>query len=596
MLTTGTEVAGYRIEGILGQGGMGVVYEATQLSLNRRVALKVLTASLSEDPSFKERFRREGRLQASIDHPHIVTVYEAGEAEVGLFIAMRLIRGPNLKDLIVGGELGAERAIHLLGPVADALDEAHGLGLIHRDIKPQNILVGGRDHAYLADFGLTKAPDTTALTMSGAFVGTLHYISPEQIRGEPASAKSDLYALTTVVYECLTGTVPFPRDTEAAVIYAHLSNDPPPVAEVKPGLPPALDAVIRRGMAKDATDRPASASELIAETKRALAGIAPLAPAPPVSTGPAVSTPAAATPLVAGVPPAAVPIEGIRPARRRSRLPLIATGVAVVAGVGVAAALLAGGGSSSDDDGTSSATTATISAAAPTGSIAKPGSGLTTLGSLLAGQAGDGACDGSEHPTACTAAQTALPGRPIQAPADGFITRWRLRGARGTFALVVFDKDGRLVALSSLHTIKSRALHVFPTRLPIKKGEVVGLQIGADSRISGVYLQGATLATWIPPLDLRGDPKDPASTEPPDFEIFFNADFKPNRPGTGTGTVSAGAAPSAQPLSTTGSGATSTGQATTTQATTTQTATTQTTRTQTRRARRRARRQASTTG
>ena len=171
MLTTGTEVGGYRIEGILGQGGMGVVYEATQLSLNRRVALKVLTASLSEDPSFKERFRREGRLQASIDHPHIVTVYEAGEAEVGLFIAMRLIRGPNLKDLIVGGELGAERAMHLLGPVAEALDEAHGLGLIHRDIKPQNVLVGGRDHAYLADFGLTKAPDTTALTMSGAFVG-----------------------------------------------------------------------------------------------------------------------------------------------------------------------------------------------------------------------------------------------------------------------------------------------------------------------------------------------------------------------------------------------------------------------------------------
>ena len=302
--------------------------------------------------------------------------------------------------------------------------------------------------------------------------------------------------------------------------------------------------------------------------------------------------PAAATPLVAGGPTAEMPTDVVPPARRRSRVPLIAAGVAAAAAVGVAAALLAGGGSSGDDEGTSSATTATISAAAPAGSIAKPGSGLTTLGSLLAGQAGDGACDGSEHPTACTLVQTALPGRPIEAPADGFITRWRLRGARGTFALVVFDTSGRLVQLSSLHTIKSRALHVFPTRLPIKKGQAAGLQIGADSRISGVYLQGSTLAAWIPPLDLRGDPKDPASTEPPDFEIFYNADFKPNRPGSGTGTVSAGAAPSAQPLSTTGSGTTSTAQATTT----TQTATTQTTTTQTRRARRRARRQASTTG
>jgi predicted Ser/Thr protein kinase len=592
VLNAGTEVGGYRIEGILGQGGMGVVYEATQLSLNRRVALKVLTASLSEDPSFKERFRREGRLQASIDHPHIVTVYEAGEAEVGLFIAMRLIRGPNLKDLIVRGELGAERAIHLLGPVAEALDEAHGLGLIHRDIKPQNVLVGGRDHAYLADFGLTKAPDTTALTMSGAFVGTLHYISPEQIRGEPATAASDLYALTTVVYECLTGTVPFPRDTEAAVIYAHLSNDPPPVAEVKPDLPPALDAVIRRGMAKDPALRPGTASELIAEAKRALGGLAPLAPAPPPSADAAPSTAVAATAVPTGAPTAAMPTEVVPPDRKRSRVPLIATGVALVAAVGVGAALLAGGGSSGGDETTSSASTATLSAAAPAGSFAKAGSGLTTLGSLLAGSSGTNACDGSDHPSACTMVQSALPGRPIQAPADGFITRWRIRGAHGTFALAVIGEEGDILRLSGLHTFKSPALHVFATRLEIGEGQVVGLQIGADSGLAIHYVQGATLAEWMPPLDVAGDPKEPTSTEPSDNELFYNADFKPKKAASsgGTGTVSAGAAPSAQPLSTTG--ATSTGQ----QTTTTRTATTPTRRQLRRRAIRRAIRRSSTTG
>jgi serine/threonine protein kinase len=519
MLSAGTEVGGYRIEGILGQGGMGVVYEATQLSLNRRVALKVLTASLSGDPSFKERFRREGRLQASIDHPHIVTVYEAGEAEVGLFIAMRLVRGPNLKDLIVSGEVDAERALRLLAPVADALDAAHELGLIHRDIKPQNVLVGARDHAYLADFGLTKAPDTTALTMSGAFVGTLHYISPEQIRGEPASAASDIYAFTTVVYECLTGSVPFPRDTEAAVIYAHLSYDPPPVAEVRPDLPPALDAVIRRGMAKDPAQRFPNAGELVAETQRALGSGAPssaFTPSPPPATGGTAST---STPP----PPAEPRTRGGAPRRRAA----LAGAAALVVAGGVAAVLLASGGSSSSDDtGGSTESTATLSAAAPAGSLAAPGSGLTTLGSLLAGEGGPNGCDGSEHASACTIVQTALPGRPVQAPAPGLITRWRVRGARGTFALAVLDSSGRLLRTSTIHSFESAALHVFSTRLPIAKGNLVGLQIGPDSSMTIHYAQGATLEEWIPPLDVGGR-RAPTTHDPPDNEIFYNADFKP---------------------------------------------------------------------
>ena len=262
-LDQGTTFSGYRVEGILGQGGMGVVYEATQLSLNRTVALKLLATNLGDDDAFRERFRREGLLQAAIEHPNIVTVYEAGESDEGLFMAMRLVRGPNLKDMILSRELDAGRTLRILRPIADALDTAHEAGLIHRDIKPQNILVGARDHAYLADFGLTKAAGEKGLTKTGQFVGTLDYISPEQIRGLNATAASDIYALTSVLYECLTGIVPYPKDSEAAVLYAHMSDDPPTVTRERPELPAPLDAVIQRGMAKEPGDRPATAAELL---------------------------------------------------------------------------------------------------------------------------------------------------------------------------------------------------------------------------------------------------------------------------------------------------------------------------------------------
>ena len=268
-LEKGTTFAGYRIEGILGQGGMGVVYEATQLSLNRTVALKLLASNLGEDDAFRERFRREGLLQAAIEHPNIVTVYEAGESDHGLFMAMRLVRGPNLKDMIVSRELDAGRTLRILRPIADALDTAHEAGLIHRDIKPQNILVGGRDHAYLADFGLTKAAGEKGLTKTGQFVGTLDYISPEQIRGQNATAASDVYALAAVLYECLTGVVPYPKDSEAAVLYAHMSDEPPSVTRERGELPPALDAVIRQGMAKEPGDRPPTAHALLEAAERA---------------------------------------------------------------------------------------------------------------------------------------------------------------------------------------------------------------------------------------------------------------------------------------------------------------------------------------
>jgi protein kinase-like protein len=268
ILEKGTTLGGYKITGILGQGGMGVVYEAEQMTLNRTVALKVLAPHLSDDVLFRERFRREGQLQANIDHPHIVTVYEAGDSDEGVFIAMRLIRGPNLKDMIVSRELDPGRTIRILTPIAEALDTAHEAGLIHRDIKPQNILVAGRDHAFLADFGLTKGAGEKSLTKTGQFVGTFDYISPEQVKGEKATHKSDVYALAAVLYECLTGIVPFPKDSEAAVLYAQMADPPPKVTDQRPELPVSLDDVIALGMAKDPAERYNSCGQLLMETKR----------------------------------------------------------------------------------------------------------------------------------------------------------------------------------------------------------------------------------------------------------------------------------------------------------------------------------------
>ena len=270
MLDKGTKVAGYEIEGILGHGGMGVVYEARQLSLGRTVALKILAGTLGMDPSFKERFRHEGRIQAALDHPHIVTIFEAGEWDDSLFIAMRLVRGPNLKEMIIARELEGARTLRILRPIAEALDSAHEAGLIHRDIKPQNILVGSRDRAYLADFGLTKGIDDAGLTQTGQFVGTIDYIAPEQIRGEQATNACDIYALSAVLYECLTGTVPYPKPSDAAVMYAHLSEPPPLVTDQRPELPPNLDEVICKAMDKDPAGRYATATGLIDEAERAL--------------------------------------------------------------------------------------------------------------------------------------------------------------------------------------------------------------------------------------------------------------------------------------------------------------------------------------
>jgi serine/threonine-protein kinase len=231
----GSELAGHRVEGVIGRGGMSVVYLAEHIGLRRKVALKVLGPELADDEAFRERFIRESQITARLDHPNIVTVYDAGEADGVLYISMRYVEGTDLERLLrADTRLESDRAVSLISQAAAALDAAHAAGLVHRDVKPGNILLASdarssSDRAFLSDFGVTKRLETGAgITRTGQFVGTVDYVSPEQIRGEDLDGRADVYSLGCVLYRCLTGEVPFPRDTEVATIYAHL-QDPPPV-------------------------------------------------------------------------------------------------------------------------------------------------------------------------------------------------------------------------------------------------------------------------------------------------------------------------------------------------------------------------------
>jgi len=250
---------------------MGVVYRAEQLRLERTVALKLLVPELSNADGFRERFIREARTAAAIQHPNIVTVYDAGEADGLLYIAMQLIEGTDLATTLSrAGALEPPRALEILGQVADALDAAHALGIVHRDVKPGNVLLDSA-RAYLTDFGLTRTMSgQTALTMQGQFVGTIDYVPPEQIKGGPLDARTDVYALGCVLYHCLTGAAPFVKDSQLSVIYAHLEEEPPSLVALRPGLTRDLDAVMAKAMAKGQDERYGTCAELIAAARAAL--------------------------------------------------------------------------------------------------------------------------------------------------------------------------------------------------------------------------------------------------------------------------------------------------------------------------------------
>jgi DNA-binding beta-propeller fold protein YncE len=269
----GTTFAGYRIESPIGRGGMGVVYLATDLSLERPVALKLVAPEYAQDERFRRRFLKEPRLAAALDHPNVVPIYEAREHDGQLYLAMRYVPGSNFKTLLEReGVLEPGRALAILAQVADALDAAHRRGLVHRDVKPANVLLDEEGHAYLTDFGITKQVGSDS-TQTGEIVGTLDYLAPEQIRSEPVDGRTDEYALGCVLYECLAGRPPFRRDTQIEAIWAHLQEPPPPLASH-----PRLDPVVAKALAKEREDRYATCAELIGAARTALAPAAPTAP------------------------------------------------------------------------------------------------------------------------------------------------------------------------------------------------------------------------------------------------------------------------------------------------------------------------------
>ncbi|MDN5858049.1 MAG: serine/threonine protein kinase [Pseudonocardia sp.] len=313
LLTPGTRVGDFVVEAVLGRGGMGVVYRAIQQRLGRPVALKVLSPLLASDPAFTERFVREARIMRDLEHPAIVPVHDTGTADGVLYLAMRLLETRTLRDELDGGPLPPQRALDVLGPLAEALDHAHSRGVVHRDLKPSNVLLDAAGRPYLTDFGIAKALESASLTLSGQTLGTPRYMAPEQATGT-VGHRSDLYALACIAFEVLTGAPPFPAADPAALLYAHAHRPPPAATALRPGLPAAVDPVLARGLAKDPLDRYGSAGELVAALRGAL-------------TGPATGA-------------VTVPVTRQAAPRPAGRIPRALVGAAAVAVIAVAASVL----------------------------------------------------------------------------------------------------------------------------------------------------------------------------------------------------------------------------------------------------------------
>ena len=365
-----------RVEGLAGRGGMGIVYRATQLVLERTVALKVINPVFAEDEDFRRRFVAESKAAALIEHPHVVPIYHAGQRDGVLFIVMRYIDGPDMRALVrAQGCLDGDRGARIVAQVGEALDAAHRRGLVHRDVKPANVLLGEDDHAYLTDFGLTKRSATTAgdaLSRAGGWVGTLGYVAPEQIRGDRVDARSDVYALGCVLVYALTGRPPYARDSDEATLWAHL-NAPPPIEHV----PPPFKDVIARALAKDPSDRYSSAGDLGRAARAATGRYRTGADEPMVARGAAAALSEDETRALALRPAAdaetrpspdanaeAVTATPRRPtdltpaltrSRQRTRRPRVIAGACVLGAAGLVTALAAG--VPGDSDGTRTSTT-----------------------------------------------------------------------------------------------------------------------------------------------------------------------------------------------------------------------------------------------
>jgi YVTN family beta-propeller protein len=336
-LAPGSTFAGHRIEAVIGSGGMGIVYRVRHLALDRERALKVVAPKLSADERFRERFKRESRLAAQVEHPNLIPVHHAGEEDGQLYLAMRLVDGADLRHLVdESGRLDPARAVRVLAGIAAGLDAAHARGLIHRDVKPANILVerdGEVERIFLTDFGISRlAGSEESLTTTGEFFGSVDYVAPEQIEGDPVDGRTDVYALGGVLHFMLTGGPPFPRDTELAKLFAHANASRPRPSDSVPGLPRAIDDVVAKAMAKRPQERYGSAGELARAAASALGERAPepapVAPPVPSRTRDGVET-----------------LRLRRPTRRRLWLAIGALAAVAAVGVGGVLALSSENGS-----------------------------------------------------------------------------------------------------------------------------------------------------------------------------------------------------------------------------------------------------------
>jgi hypothetical protein len=368
-LSEGDRFAGYRIERLLGRGGMGVLYLALEPGLERRVALKLIAPEAVADEVFARRFAEESRIAASIEHPNVVPIYAAGEENGVPFIAMRYVSGSDLgKRIARQGRLEPAPAAALIAQVGNGLDAIHAAGLVHRDVKPANVLLaggGGEEHAYITDFGVARNVATeSGLTQTGRFVGTLDYVAPEQISGAGVDARADVYALGCLLFKLLTGEVPFPKDGEAARLYAHLNDPPPAPSLLVPAVPMGVDDVVIRAMSKEPGDRYPSAGDLGRAAVAALSGERPKLPERTVATGAAATAEsispegptARATDLVSGEAQtvardeAALPRNGGDGTPSRRRPVALGAVLALVAAI-AAIAVSFGGGEGSDPSG-----------------------------------------------------------------------------------------------------------------------------------------------------------------------------------------------------------------------------------------------------
>jgi hypothetical protein len=519
-LEPGSVVGNYTVEERIGQGGMGVVYRARDDRLGRRVALKLLSAEMAEDVQFRERFLRESRAAASIDHPNVLPIYEAADVDGELFIAMRYVEGEDLGDLLARERtLEPARAVNLVAQVAEALDVVHRAGLVHRDVKPSNVLLstaGARTHAYLTDFGITKLATAPTLTDSGAFLGTVDYCAPEVIRGDHLDARADVYSLGCVLFKCLTGEPPFSKDSQIASIYAHLEEEPPSLRERRPELPPALDAVVARALAKEPEDRFQTAGDLATAAGAALGDAAPGDRRPPAATTVVEERPG-----------------GVRaPSRRPRRLAVAAAVVALAAGVVIALTQGSdggGGGGPNTDSGDTGATTTEAYTPVPVAP------GTTRVGSDLGrGPDTDAGYCGDAPGRACTLLQLRLGADDQAVPSDGVITAWSVRGGKGELTLVVIaGGTGRRRVVASSPAVQAsaaRRIETFKVRIPVRRGQRVGVELGRTGFLPFRYLDERTTGEqWDPPLGQAPTRPLPGGTVSSGYEIFYNATIEPER-------------------------------------------------------------------